>query len=44
MAFIHASMIKNLVSDKTEELEKATKLAALALIKNVEFLSRLTEQ
>lgn len=37
--FFHAAMIKRCVSEKPEELEKATRLAAIAMIKNVEYLT-----
>lgn len=37
--FIHAGVIKNLVSDNEEELRKAASIESLALIKNIEFIS-----
>jgi hypothetical protein len=41
ITFFHAAMIKNFISDKIEEQEKAAKLSAMALIKNVGFLNTL---
>lgn len=41
IAFVHASMIKNAVSDDPEEQRKAAEMAAFALIKNVVFLNDL---
>lgn len=44
IAFFHAATIKNLVSDDVEELIKASQLAAIALLKNVEILTNLKEK
>jgi hypothetical protein len=39
--FVHAAMIKNIISDDPDELEKAAYIEALTLIKNIEFLSQI---
>lgn len=39
---IHATMIRHLVVDNPEELQKAAKLEALSFLKNVELLSQGT--
>ena len=44
VTFFHAAMIKNLISDDLEQQIKASKLSALGLIKNVEFLNGIKEK
>ena len=36
--FLHAAIIKELISDNPEELQKAGEVEAITLLKNVEFL------
>lgn len=43
IAFFHSAMIKELISDKIEEQQKCAKMAALALIKNVDFLNSIKD-
>jgi len=42
--FSHAAFIRELVSEDPEELKKASEAAAVALIKNVEYLGKLKEE
>jgi hypothetical protein len=39
MNYVHASLVRMLVSDDEEELIKAAKLTAISLLKNIEALS-----
>lgn len=41
ITFLHAAIIKHLVSDDPEELQKATEIAAIGLLKNIEFLNEM---
>ncbi len=44
VTFLHASVIKHVISDKRDELEKTARLCAVGLIKNVDFLIKLMEE
>lgn len=43
LSFCHASTLKHLISDDKEQIEMAAKLAAVGLIKNVNFLIEAQE-
>lgn len=38
LTFLHAAIIKSLVSDDPEEVKKAAQITAFALLKNIDFL------